>query len=127
MKRACTAILAAVALSACGGGGDAASGAQASADYAGPIGSTDVAGGQAVYERICASCHSSHPLDDIAWSAPRVRQQIREGSGRMPPIRANRVSDDELEAILAYMATIGAVTDEGGAPTSGDEDGDPDA
>ncbi|MCA9605195.1 MAG: cytochrome c [Myxococcales bacterium] len=120
MKRLWMAGLSAMVLGACGGGGGEAAGSQeASAEYAGPIGSTDVAHGQEVYDQICAGCHSSGPsLENIGWSAARVRQQIREGSGRMPPIREARVSADDMEAILAYLATIGGVADEGGEPAS---------
>jgi len=110
----------------CGGGsGDGdTDGHEASAEYAGPIGSSDVARGQEVFAATCDACHSSGPaLDGIGWEAGRVRQQIREGSGRMPAISENRVSADDLEAILAYMVTTGGVVDEGGAPaTTGGEE-----
>jgi hypothetical protein len=36
----------------------------------------------------------------------------------MAPIGVSRLSDEDMEAVLAYMVTIGAVVDEGagGAP-----------
>lgn len=106
-------------LGACGGGGgDTTDGQEASAQYAGPIGSSDVAHGQEVFDQICSGCHADHPLGDLGWDPARVRQQIREGSGRMPPIREARVSADDMEAVLAYLATIGAVADEGGTPVT---------
>lgn len=116
----------ALVLGACGGGGgggDTTDGQEASAQYAGPIGSSDAARGEEVYNQSCAICHNSGPsLENIGWSPARLRQQIREGSGRMPAISANRVSDADMEAILAYMVTTGGAVDEGGAPASaGDE------
>ncbi|MCB9594481.1 MAG: cytochrome c [Sandaracinaceae bacterium] len=131
MKRLALACLSAIALGACGGGGgDTEGGQEASTEYEGPIASSDVARGQEVYDQVCSGCHSNGPsLENIGWSAARVRRQIREGSGRMPPIRATRVSDDDLEAILAWMQTIGGVTGDGAAPASTggqDTDGDVD-
>ncbi len=96
-----------------GGGGDTSSGGES--QYAGPVGSTDVAHGQERYDAVCASCHNNGapPLANIGWTPEHMRQQIREGSANMPAIRAARLSDADMEAALAYMQTIGAVT--GGA------------
>ena len=102
-----------------GGGGDTDS-HEAAAQYAGPIGSTDAAHGQEVYSATCDACHSDGPsLENIGWDAARVRQQVREGSGHMPAISESRVSPDDLEAVLAYLVTIGGVADGGGAPATG--------
>jgi mono/diheme cytochrome c family protein len=110
-----------LALAACGGGGGAARdpGAVAAA-YAGPIGSTDVEGGRELYENVCNSCHAGGApgLDDIAWTAAAMRQQIREGEGRMPAITSSRLSDEDMERVLAYMVTIGAVRSEAGGETA---------
>ncbi len=120
-KRLFMVCVSAIALGACGGSSGGSSG-DGAAQYAGPIGSSDVARGQEVYESICAGCHSNGPaLENIGWDAARVRQQIREGSGRMPPIRDTRVSAEDMEAVLAYLATIGGVTDGGSAPGGGGE------
>ena len=103
---------------ACGGGGgsttttdDTTTGGDTSAQYAGPIGSTDVAQGEARYNAVCASCHNNGapPVANIGWTTSHLRQQIREGSANMPAIHAARLSDADMEAVLAYLNTIGAV------------------
>lgn len=116
---------------ACGGGGGGSSGGDTSgsggggstsggeSQYAGPIGSTDTAQGDTRYHAVCASCHDNGApaLANLGWTPEHMRQQIREGSANMPAIRATRLSDADLEAVLAYMQTIGAVTD-GAAPAT---------
>ena len=109
---------------ACGGGGaegaeEAASGAETaggeSGDYEGAIASTDVAGGQEVYAKFCDDCHPDGGEDvgpsliDDPHSPARLRQQIREGSGRMRPFSEARLSGEDLEKLLAYLASINAV------------------
>lgn len=110
-------------LVACGGGSGAESAEEAGSEetgggeaaYAGPIGSTDVAAGQEVFAMFCDDCHPDgeedvgpsligHP-EEIA----EIRQQVREGSGKMRPFSAKRLSDEQLEQLLAYMDSIGAV------------------
>jgi hypothetical protein len=116
-----------LALSACGGGGGSGSGggggggggsSGGEASYAGPIQSTDVALGQQRYDSRCGNaCHNSGggpALANIGWTAERTRRQIREGSGGMAAIGVTRLSDEDMEAVLAYLVTIGAVTDEAG-------------
>lgn len=119
--------LAGATLIGCGGGGGGeAEEADDVASYDGPIASTDVARGEQVYNDVCMACHAggAPALDNIGWDPARMRHQIREGSGRMPAIPLSRVSDDDMEAALAYMVTIGAVTAEeaGLAPTGGGDD-----
>jgi len=121
MNRYWVACVGALMLVACGGGGDGGDdGHEASAQYAGPIGSSDTARGEEVYGSVCNACHSSGPaLQNIAWEPGRMRHQIREGSGRMPPISTNRVSDEDMEAILAYLVTIGGVEGDAAPPATG--------
>lgn len=94
----------------------ASSASGAASTYAGPIRSSDVALGQSRYDSRCGNaCHSSGggpPLEGIAWSPERMRRQIREGGSHMPAIGATRLSDDDLEAVLAYLVTIGAIAPE---------------
>jgi len=70
-----------------------------------------VAQGETRYNAVCASCHNNGapPVANIGWDVARVRQQIREGSANMPAIRAARLSDADMEAVLAYMDTIGSI------------------
>lgn len=103
-----------------GGGGESAGGGSASSGgesaYAGPIRSSDVALGQQRYDSRCGNaCHNSggaNPLNGIGWSAERVRRQVREGGNGMSAVPVARLSDDDLEAVLAYLVTVGAVAEE---------------
>ncbi len=110
----------ALATAACGGGSGeeggeggegGTSGGEVPAQYAGPIQSEDTAHGEQVFQQACAPCHDSGPdLHDVGLSAGRIRQQIREGGGNMPAINATRLSDEDVEAVLAYLVTINAAT-----------------
>ncbi|MEM9192491.1 MAG: cytochrome c [Myxococcota bacterium] len=101
----------------CGGGAGSSGGSNTGggvpAEYEGPIQSDDIATGESRYQAACAVCHDggAPPLENIGWTAARTRQQIREGSGSMPPMPDNRLSGEDMEAILAYMVTIGAVSE----------------
>lgn len=82
--------------------------------YEGPIGSTDVALGEARFRAVCGVCHvdgDAPVLDGRGLAAAAVRRQAREGSARMRPVAQSRVSDAELEAIVAYLVTTGAARD----------------
>lgn len=124
MLRFHVAILSALALAACGGGGGAGAEepGEVAAEYQGPIASSDVARGEELFNGICMSCHAggAPALADIGWEAAAMRRQIRRGEGRMPAITESRLSADDLEAVLAYMVTIGAVRGEAPATTGGD-------
>jgi len=112
-----------VALAGCGGAGAAGEGGSAS--YEGAIASNDVAGGEQVFNEACGGCHGGGPsLQDLAWDPARMRRQIREGSGGMPALSLDDVSDDDVEAVLAFLVTIGAVASDeaaGAGPTTGGE------
>jgi mono/diheme cytochrome c family protein len=102
----------------CGGGASSPEGEESAggeAAYAGPVASTDVAHGKEVFASFCDDCHPDGGEDvgpslvEHAHSAPRVRQQIREGSGKMRPFSEQRLSNEDMEALLAYLASINAV------------------
>jgi mono/diheme cytochrome c family protein len=112
--------LAALALLGCGGGAEAPSGAETSsgaelAQYEGPIASADAERGREIFAAHCDDCHPDGgedvgpSLTADAHSPAQIRKQIREGSGRMKPFPEKRLSDDDLEHILAYLASINAV------------------
>jgi mono/diheme cytochrome c family protein len=117
-------------VAACGGGGGSTTtsgggdtttgGGEASSQYAGPIGSTDTAQGEARYNAVCASCHNNGApaVANIGWTTEHLRRQIREGSANMPAIHTARLSDADLEAVLAYLQTIGAVAADGATPAA---------
>jgi mono/diheme cytochrome c family protein len=108
---------------ACGGGaeepmpGEESSGGEEAGDssYEGPITSTEIDAGKAIFETHCEDCHPGGEEDVgpslIAdpHSPARLRQQIREGSGKMRPFSSKRISDGDLESLLAYLQSIGAV------------------
>lgn len=122
MQRSCLVLVlsACLALAACGGGAATpADPTDVAAQYQGPIQSSDVEQGQVLYQSVCMSCHGggAPALEGIGWEPGAMRQTIREGRGRMPAISESRLSDPDLEAILAYMTTTGGVNGElpGGA------------
>jgi mono/diheme cytochrome c family protein len=110
-------------LAACGGGGSGASeevhadesvGGEAS-QYEGPIASTDAAHGKEVFDDLCGDCHPDGGEDvgpsliEDPHSPSRLRQQVREGSGKMRPFSEKRLPADDLEAVLAWLASVNAV------------------
>jgi mono/diheme cytochrome c family protein len=110
-------------LVACGGGGGGSeepsggesSGGGENASYAGPITSTDAARGKELFSTHCDDCHPGGEEDvgpsliATPHTPARIRQQIREGSGKMRPFSEKRLSNEDVEAILAYLASINAV------------------
>ncbi len=126
---ATTALL--LALSACGGGdaaadgeGDATgsettTGGETTGGETAPAGTASpemIAAGGARFEAVCGLCHGESgddgdaaTLRDIHWDAARMRTQIRNGSGRMRPISAARLSDEDMEKVIAWLGTIGGV------------------
>lgn len=129
MLRSSLVLVIGFALGACGGpGGDAREPDEVAAQYQGPIQSSDVAQGEVLYNSLCMSCHGggAPALEGIGWEPGAMRQRVREGGGRMPAITESRLSDPDLEAILAYMTTNGGVVGElssagGEAPVEGAE------
>jgi mono/diheme cytochrome c family protein len=108
-----------VAAVGCGGGsskpeGEESSGGE-SAEYEGPIASTDVAHGKEVFSSFCDDCHPDGGEDvgpsliAKAHTPSRIRQQIREGSGKMRPFSEARLSNQDMEAILAWLGSVNAV------------------
>ena len=100
--------------SSTGGGGDTTSGGES--QYAGPIDpAADAAHGETRFAAVCGGCHNNgngptvETMSSLAWTPERMRQQIREGSGGMPAIAEARLSAADMEAVLAYFASIGAV------------------
>lgn len=122
MRIAVASILLCLSVSACGGGseepaGEESSGGEAEGGsaYEGPITSTDVTLGKEVFDTHCEDCHPGGE-EDVGPSLiadphtpARLRQQIREGSGKMRPFPEKRISNEDLEALLAYLQTINAV------------------
>jgi mono/diheme cytochrome c family protein len=85
-------------------------------DFDFPIGSTDVAAGTEVYAEFCEGCHPGGEEGDgpkIAGegdSPSEVRWKVRSGGDDMPAFGPDKISDADLETLLAYAQTLGAVT-----------------
>jgi mono/diheme cytochrome c family protein len=69
--------------------------------------------GQPVYERVCRVCHGPEgegaagpALVPFERELEDVLVIVRDGTGQMPPISAERVSDEEIAAVVAYLKTI---------------------
>lgn len=125
MQRRMAAVLVLAFMMGCGGGaasteggGEATTGGES--PYAGALRSTDTTLGESKYQSRCASCHENGApaVANLHWTVERMRQQIREGSGQMPPIPESRLSDDEMDALIAYLGTVGGVDIEGQAPVA---------
>jgi hypothetical protein len=71
--------------------------------------------GRQWFNRRCDTCHPGGEEDigpnlrSIRWPVVRMRRQIRQGSGRMRPIPPARLPDDKMDALMAYLSTIGSV------------------
>jgi mono/diheme cytochrome c family protein len=69
--------------------------------------------GQAPYDRVCKVCHGPEGKGNAApalvpfeMEVDELLIRVREGGGEMPPISANRVSDDEVKAIASYLTSL---------------------
>jgi len=92
--------------------------AKSLADYDFPVGSTDVATGTAVYAEFCEGCHPGAGADegdgpklsgkDI--SPAQLRWKVRSGGDDMPAFGADKISDADLETLLAYAITLDIVS-----------------
>ena len=99
-------------LSACGGASAEGAHAEVPAQYQGEIQSTDAARGEQLFTDICGACHEGGGAPDLraeAHAAALVRMIVREGEGTMPPLDTSRLSEEDLEAVLAYMQSVHAV------------------
>jgi mono/diheme cytochrome c family protein len=90
--------------------------AYAVTDFEYPLESTDVAKGQEVFAEYCEGCHPGGEEGDgprisgIALSPAKTRWQVRSGGDDMPAFGPDKISDADLEALLAYTATLGTNT-----------------
>jgi mono/diheme cytochrome c family protein len=84
-------------------------------DFDYPVASTDVAAGTEVYAEFCEGCHpggeegDGPKIADAGASPSQLRWQVRSGGDDMPAFGPDKISNDNLEALLAYALTIGAI------------------
>lgn len=61
--------------------------------------------GFAVFSQNCAQCHGAQPPKA---NAARIRTVVRKGQGEMPAFSSDTVSDENLDAVVAYFANPAA-------------------
>lgn len=86
----------------------------------------DVARGGELYNLNCAACHSwsgvggallDREAPSVLPSTPvQVAEVIRTGPGSMPSFGPESLSDEDVEAVAAYVAELQAPEDRGGHP-----------
>ena len=80
-----------------------------------PLVSTDVETGAEMYAEYCEGCHPGGQAGDgpkIAGEGEtpaEMRWKVRTGGDDMPAFGPDKISDANLEALLAYTETFGAV------------------
>jgi mono/diheme cytochrome c family protein len=81
-----------------------------------PLVSNDVAAGSATFAEFCEGCHPGGEKGDgpkIAGesiSPAQMRWRVRSGGDDMPAFGPDKISDTDLESLLAYAETLGAVS-----------------
>src|SRR4029453_6486231 len=71
--------------------------------------------GQVAYDRVCKACHGPSGIGNAGpalvpfeMEVEELIAKVREGGGEMPPISENRLSDDEVKQIAAYLTSLSA-------------------
>jgi len=68
--------------------------------------------GRAVFSQHCYQCHPNGAggvgpaINDKPLPQALIRTQVRAGLGAMPGFDKHHISDDELKAVSAYLATL---------------------
>ena len=93
-----------ISLAAARGGGGAAQ------PTAGGQAAGNASAGQAVFQQNCNSCHpggdrGSGPAIK-GRPADGVKNQVRKGGGGMPAFSASQISDQQLNDLAAYVASL---------------------
>jgi hypothetical protein len=79
----------------------------------GPIRSRDIVEGGRIFVELCTACHRGRVNPrGYHWSAGQMRTQIRQGNRLMPPLNREWLSDDQVEAVLAYLVIMGDLESE---------------
>ena len=85
-------------------------------DFEYPLESTDVATGQDVYAEYCEGCHpggekgDGPKIADLELAPAKTRWQVRSGGKDMPAFGPDKINNADLEALLAYTATLNVNT-----------------
>lgn len=68
--------------------------------------------GERVFERYCHQCHPggagglAPSLNNKPAPGWLIRFQVRQGMGAMPAFPVERIGDDELDALVAYVVAL---------------------
>lgn len=88
-------------------------GATTAATPAGPAAATgDLVAGKAVYDPNCNSCHpggdkgAGPALKGTDNSAEEIKNQVRNGGEGMPASPASKISDQQLNDVVAYVLSL---------------------
>ena len=75
----------------------------------------DIATGEKAFMRVCANCHAADalgadgpPLLPLKHGAEEMLQIARGGKDMMPPLPAATITDDEINSVALYLASIKA-------------------
>lgn len=100
----------------CAGAGSGGTTAYSIEEFQYPLTSTDLATGQEVYAEYCEGCHpgaggagDGPEIAGHGLSPAQMRLQIRAGADDMPAFGPDKISRAQLDALLAYTETFGAV------------------
>lgn len=71
--------------------------------------------GQAAYDKVCKVCHGEQgkggagpTLVPFERDVEDVIPIVREGTGQMPPISEERISDEAIAQVVAYLKSLSA-------------------
>jgi len=69
--------------------------------------------GKGIFSRVCQMCHGAEGHGDAGPSLVPLEKEyeevlgiVREGAGQMPPIAPERVSDEDVKRIVAYLKSL---------------------
>ncbi len=90
--------------------------------------------GSAVFDQYCAGCHGASGQGtaygpNIQGESDEVAKVVRRGDDEMPAFDSSVISDGDLQALAAYVASLGAAGDQYGDAGNGqygDNGGDDD-
>lgn len=113
---ALVALVVALGMPACGGDDDEAEGPTETTTEEPTTDDGAVADGRTVFVDNCGSCHTLSDagttgsigpnLDELSPSVDQVEEQVRNGGGGMPAFEGD-LTDDEIQAVSAYVAEAG--------------------
>ncbi len=75
-------------------------------------GTGDVAAGKVAFDQNCGGCHpggnqgNGPALRGRNLTADQITRQVRNGGGGMPAFPASRISDQQLNDIIAYVQSL---------------------